>query len=596
MIENSTDSVDHLNPDYVRQLGSGRVNAFKALKYGDSDVRTPSNITISEIGAQTAIVNWDLTDKASRYRIKYRSNNGQWVEEVINGTSVKLYNLIKGTSYEIQVRAESLSKMSEYSSIIKFSTISIETPQKIIVSAITTNKATISWNRNNEANQYELRYKKKEKITWMNVLPTINASQVLINLAPNTFYEVQVKASKEGVSSLYSNSILFLTLDDGSGGCNGIAIWEKDKTYGEPGMKAVYNHVIYQNKWWSQGNIPGTTDHWKKIGECESDNNIPTVSITSPLSEQVIIQSSFEAITLSANATDSDGTIDKIQFSVNNTNLAQGNNIDWIPTAYGAYTIKVEVTDNLGATAVDIITITVKEEKGNQPPELTMVTPVNGQIFEQDVFKPIALKVNATDSDGTIESIQFSVNNIDLEKGNDKEWIPESYGDYIIKVIVTDDKQAITSKQITITIKQPVTNVGCEGIAVWDVAKEYNVAGLQVVHKKNIYESKWWTKNEEPGTGGPWGPWKLIRVCSEVQNFIVSPNPVQNRLKLKANILPKMNVQVSVSTLAGELIKEEVLKAESNSLSFDVSSLQKGIYVLKIKTQQYTQTQKILIE
>ncbi|WP_348740317.1 S8 family serine peptidase [Tenacibaculum sp. 190524A02b] len=690
LLENSTDPIDDFNPDYVKKLGSGKINALKALQSGNADVNAPSDFIATEIGAYKATINWKSVDHTARYRIRYRKIGGQWIENVINNSNIKLRNLTRSTTYEIQARSESLFKVSEYSPIWRFSTIYIGVPQNISISSITGTSAKISWESVEDADKYSIRYRIKGDINWKYLEPINKVFQTIKGLSTDSSYELQLKASNEISSSIYSKIIPFSTIDDGSAGCNGIPIWESNKIYAIPQQKIVYQRVIYKNQWYTQNDTPGSSSVWLKVGKCNPVGNIPPkVIITTPMNgqlieqeilseiilsakvsdsdgfvdsvqfeinnkllasgnniswlpeafgtyiikvtvtdnegatvtheveitirkkiappyfkvfinslidSQVIEQSSFEAITLSVEVSGSDGTIDKIQFSVNNTNLAQGNNIDWTPTAYGTYTIKVEVTDSQGATAVDIITITVKEEKGNQPPELTMVTPVNGQIFEQDVFKPIALKVNATDSDGTIESIQFSVNNIDLEKGNDKKWMPESYGDHIVKVVVTDDKQATTSKQITITIKKAVTNEGCEGIAVWDATKEYKVAGLQVVHKKNIYESKWWTKNEEPGTGGPWGPWKLIRACSEVQNFMVSPNPVQNRLKLQANILPKTNVQVSISTLTGELIKEEVLKTESNSLSFDVSSLQKGIYVLKIKTQQYTQTQKILIE
>ncbi|CAL2095597.1 S8 family serine peptidase [Tenacibaculum sp. 190524A02b] len=600
LLQGGSKQIDNLNPSFVGKLGAGRLDAYASLLADVNNI--PINMT-SDTKTETSIkIDWSSVIEANSYELRYKAiGELNWKSILVNTNSTVINNLKKTTEYQVQVRAKGNFGTSVFSERKVFWTSNNNPlpPNNVSPFARRLKSAGLKWDEVDDATAYEVSYKKSTDANWIIFIPRSKNRAKLNGLTEQTEYQIRVRSIYGNTYSEYSDELVFFT---GTPVCSDFDPWDPNTTY--PGTDfwtegSIVSHkgFIYENKHWTQNQEPGVSSAWKKLEACSgSGNNTPKVSIISLSNQQVIIQSSFEAITLSANATDSDGTIDKIQFSVNNTNLTQGNNIDWIPTAYGAYTIKVEVTDNQGATAVDIITITVKEEKGNQPPELTMVTPVNGQIFEQDVFKPIALKVNATDSDGTIESIQFSVNNINLEKGNDKEWIPESYGDYIIKVIVTDDKQAITSKQITIIIKQPVTNEGCEGIAVWDVAKEYKVAGLQVVHKKNIYESKWWTKNEEPGTGGSWGPWKLIRACSEVQNFIVSPNPVQSRLKLKANILPKMNIQVSVSTLTGELIKEEVLKAESNSLSFDVSSLQKGIYVLKIKTQQYTQTQKILIE
>ena len=36
--------------------------------------------------------------------------------------------------------------------------------------------------------------------------------------------------------------------------------------------------------------------------------------------------------------------------------------------------------------------------------------------------------------------------------------------------------------------------------------------GAKVSHGGNVYEAKWWTQNNTPGTE-EWGPWKLVGVC-----------------------------------------------------------------------------------
>ncbi len=46
----------------------------------------------------------------------------------------------------------------------------------------------------------------------------------------------------------------------------------------------------------------------------------------------------------------------------------------------------------------------------------------------------------------------------------------------------------------------------------WNGGDTY-VGGDRVQHNGNIYEAKWWTKGDEPGTTGDWGPWKVVENC-----------------------------------------------------------------------------------
>lgn len=96
-------------------------------------------------------------------------------------------------------------------------------------------------------------------------------------------------------------------------------------------------------------------------------NMAPSVLLTSPTS------STFNApatIVLSANATDSDGTISKVEFFNGNTLLNSDNtspySYSWNNVAAGTYTIKAIATDNLGATTTsNTTTIVVNQLTSN---------------------------------------------------------------------------------------------------------------------------------------------------------------------------------------------------------------------------------------
>ncbi len=667
IMENSTDPIDHLNSSYTGKLGSGMINAL-------------------------------------RYRVRYRNSNGNWAEISTDRTTLKLSGLSKKTRYEVQVRAESITKVSPYSSITSFTTLELGTPNGIAISSISDATAIVTWNTVSDATKYQLRYKKEKEMNWNTISETTSLSSQLSDLVFNTFYEVQVKAINSTTSSIYSESVTFLTKDNGSGGCNGIDAWDSSIAYSDAGTKVVYNKVIYQNKWWTQGDVPGTTSHWGKVGECDtsgntppivtitnpinnqvfeqetltaitlsanasdtdgtissiqfdvngaslnqgnnvswlpsafgsydikvtviddkgataidqvtivirqsSSNQSPSVAIISPTNNQVFEQPSLTAITLSANASDTDGTISSMQFDINGTSLNQGNNVSWLPSAFGSYDIKVTVFDDKGATATDQVTIVIRQSSSNQPPNVTITEPLDGHIFEQENLTAITLSANASDTDGTISSIQFEVNGSFLSQGNNVSWLPSAFGSYDIKVTATDNDGATASSQVSITINEVVTGGDCQGITPWDAATEYAVKGIKVSHKNNIYVTKWWTQNNEPGTGGPWGPWELVEPCS-TNNLKTSAYELAKKnnsflVGIKENQIEIVTFQryngtykFSLYGIDGKHIQELLsgyLTEGVHRLHIDVSSISSGLYLIKSEQKgMYDSVKRILI-
>jgi len=83
-----------------------------------------------------------------------------------------------------------------------------------------------------------------------------------------------------------------------------------------------------------------------------STNQVPTVTITAPAANARF--NVGETVLLSANATDADGQISKVEFLLNGTLLASKTaapyTLNWTATA-GSQALEVRVTDNQGATA-----------------------------------------------------------------------------------------------------------------------------------------------------------------------------------------------------------------------------------------------------
>lgn len=93
-----------------------------------------------------------------------------------------------------------------------------------------------------------------------------------------------------------------------------------------------------------------------------TSNQPPSVSITSPANNAVF--SEGDQITISANAIDSDGTIQKVDFYLGatliGTNYSSPYSLTWTAGTAGTYQVKAIATDNLGATATSpLVSVTV---------------------------------------------------------------------------------------------------------------------------------------------------------------------------------------------------------------------------------------------
>jgi len=93
-----------------------------------------------------------------------------------------------------------------------------------------------------------------------------------------------------------------------------------------------------------------------------TSNQPPSVSIASPANNAVF--SEGDQIAISANASDSDGTIQKVDFyagaTLIGTNYSSPYSLTWTAGAPGTYQLKAIATDNLGATATSpLVSVTV---------------------------------------------------------------------------------------------------------------------------------------------------------------------------------------------------------------------------------------------
>ncbi len=154
----------------------------------------------------------------------------------------------------------------------------------------------------------------------------------------------------------------------GGSGCES-GQWNATSVY-NTGQEVVHNNKLYRAKWWTQGDDPSTNSSdgqpWQYVEDCGGDtgggNQLPTVSITAPSNNTSITQGN--SISITANASDSDGTITKVEFYQGTTKLGEDTtspySYTWGNAAIGSYSITVKATDNEnGSTTSTAISVNV---------------------------------------------------------------------------------------------------------------------------------------------------------------------------------------------------------------------------------------------
>jgi hypothetical protein len=136
-----------------------------------------------------------------------------------------------------------------------------------------------------------------------------------------------------------------------------------------------------------------------------AQNAPPAVSITSPADGATFVAPT--SMTLAATASDSDGTITKVEFyrgtALLGADTSSPYRYNWLNVGAGSYTLTAVATDSGGARTTSApVNITVNP---NTPPTVSVTSPVEGAIFT--VPADVSITASAFDSDGTISKVEF---------------------------------------------------------------------------------------------------------------------------------------------------------------------------------------------
>ncbi len=166
-----------------------------------------------------------------------------------------------------------------------------------------------------------------------------------------------------------------------------------------------------------------------------------------------------EPVTLTATASDPDGTVQSIVWQLGQTSLGSGATIQAnLPD--GANDVVVTVTDNSGLTATDTVRITV-----TAPPRVPTVNAGVDRVIADTDGQPgeaVTLTATASDPDGTIQSYRWTRGEALIGSGATIQ-VPLPDGVNDITVTVTDNSELTASDSVQITIgatQTPTVNAG----------------------------------------------------------------------------------------------------------------------------------------
>jgi chitodextrinase len=166
--------------------------------------------------------------------------------------------------------------------------------------------------------------------------------------------------------------------------CAGVATWNATTIY-NPGDLIVFNGKLYKaliQIWNAPPDYCPTCGWYQLVGTCGSGgNNPPSVSITSPSNGATFAVGT--SIPVSANASDSDGSITRVRFLDGPNLIAEDTtapySIQWTNASAGTHTITAIAIDNNNASTTSA-SVTITVGNNNPPP------PPNG--FPAHVFAP----------------------------------------------------------------------------------------------------------------------------------------------------------------------------------------------------------------
>ncbi|MET0553422.1 MAG: ELWxxDGT repeat protein [Vicinamibacteria bacterium] len=183
-------------------------------------------------------------------------------------------------------------------------------------------------------------------------------------------------------------------------------------------------------------------------------NQPPTASLLSP-SNGAVLPWTPEGVRVSATATDLDGAIASVVFSVNLHTISSDSTppyeATWIPTGPGNHALQAIAVDDEGRLGFSsLVRVTVV----NAPPTISVTSPLPGAVFSAPAT--VTLSADASDPDGTITRVEFfegaTSRGFDTTSPYSVTWSNVAAGSHALTAVATDNSGATTVVPFTVAV------------------------------------------------------------------------------------------------------------------------------------------------
>jgi parallel beta-helix repeat protein len=294
-----------------------------------------------------------------------------------------------------------------------------------------------------------------------------------------------------------------------------------------------------------------------------SQNIAPSVSITSPVATKKYIGTT--TIAISADATDADGTISKVDFyngtTLLKTVLESPYTFSWSKVGAGTYTITAKATDNNDlVTTSDAVTITVLQ---NQAPAVVITSPVTNTSYAAPAT--INMSASASDTDGTIKKVDFyngtTLLHTEYSAPYTYSWSNVPAGNYTIIAKATDNKGSVT------TSASVAVSVAAQKSALNDSTAD----AVNSIHTLTL---------KAPA---------VSKEDHQMFSMNLFPNPAISKIKINIEGLPASSKKTTllIQNLSGITFKSIPVIVSGKVIEADINSLIPGMYIVSIVSDNF---------
>jgi regulation of enolase protein 1 (concanavalin A-like superfamily) len=186
-------------------------------------------------------------------------------------------------------------------------------------------------------------------------------------------------------------------------------------------------------------------------------NQAPTVSLTAPAAGATYTAPA--SITMSATASDTDGTVARVDFYQGSTLVGSDTtspySYTWSSVAAGSYQLTAVARDDDGATRTSAAVSVTVNSATNQAPSVALTSPATGATFSAGAN--ITLQATASDTDGTVARVEFyrgsTLIGSDTTSPYSAVWSSAAAGSYSLTARAVDDDGATrTSTAVSISV------------------------------------------------------------------------------------------------------------------------------------------------